>query len=304
MRDRLLLGPVLIALLIGGLWLDQRLPALDLGVNLLGHTRPPRGTIIFAVMVLLAVLGSREMAAILAANGVTASKRIMTFAAILGLLASCVIPWGAPGPPAAAAVSTAAVIVMVVALAFYSRHKSVEGVVAATGGALLSFVYLGLMFGFVLALRREHSAWVLLWVLLVTKACDIGAYFTGKAVGRHKLIPWLSPGKTWEGLAGGVVLSCGVCIAGAWALRAWTSAVTPPIGWLIATGAAFAVIGQAGDLLESLFKRDAGMKDSGKSLPGFGGVLDVLDSPLLVAPAAYWALRAFAQTGLLVESAA
>lgn len=181
MRDRLLLGPVLIGLMIGGLaldqWLDSRgLPAWAHVGNL---TTYPRGLVIFVIMGLISLLASREMAAILAANGVLASKRITTFAALVGLVVSSVIPAGVGAVDAVASVGTAGCLVLAVALAFYSRHKSVEGVVAGTGGALLSFVYLGLMFGFLLAIRRENSAWVLLWLLLVTKACDIGAYFTG-----------------------------------------------------------------------------------------------------------------------------
>lgn len=301
MRNRLLLGPILIALLIAGLALDQWLPTQSLPAPILGHTHWPPGVIVFIVIALAAIIGSRELAAILSANNVLASKRIMTFASLLGVLSGCFVAADIPGHVGAASVSTAAVVVLIVALVFYSRHKTVEGVVAATGGALLSFVYLGLMFGFLLAIRREHSSWVLLWVVLVTKACDIGAFFTGKAVGRRKLIPWLSPGKTWEGLVGGVVLSAGVCVAGAWAIRHWTGATVPAPGWLMAMGVLIAITGQAGDLLESLFKRDAGMKDSGRSLPGFGGVLDLIDSPLLVGPAAYWMLRAFTGQGMLVE---
>lgn len=304
MRDRLILGPLLIALLIGGLALDQYLDARPLPAflhALLGPTCPP-GVVVFVIMALVAVLAARELAAILAANGVLASKRIMTFAAIIGMLASGVVPGLVTGTEAAAAVGSAGVVVLVTALAFYSRHRSVEGVVAGTGGALLAFVYLGLMFGFLLAIRGEHSAWVLLWVLLVTKACDIGGLFAGKAFGRHKLIPWLSPGKTWEGLAGGLVLSGLVAWGGMAALDRWAGMATPAWGWCILAGVALGLVGQAGDLLESMFKRDAGMKDSGKGVPGLGGVLDMIDSPLLAAPVAYWLLHAMARAGFAPDS--
>lgn len=304
MRDRLLLGPVLIGLMIGGLaldqWLDSRgLPAWAHVGNL---TTYPRGLVIFVIMGLISLLASREMAAILAANGVLASKRITTFAALVGLVVSSVIPAGVGAVDAVASVGTAGCLVLAVALAFYSRHKSVEGVVAGTGGALLSFVYLGLMFGFLLAIRRENSAWVLLWLLLVTKACDIGAYFTGKSIGRHKLIPWLSPGKTWEGLFGGMALSALVSWGGLWVLHRTAGTGMPGVGWALLPGLVFAVVGQAGDLLESMFKRDAGIKDSGAWVPGFGGVLDIIDSPLLVAPVGYWLLRAYHQGGLMASS--
>lgn len=287
---------MLIAALVGLMWLDERVD----GVGLSGFWRrvfgdrstPPPGTAIFVACVLVAVLAARELAAIMRSNGIPASKRVVTASAVAGLAVACLVPSFWPAPVAVAAVSTAAAVVLIGCLAFYSHDKSVEGAVAAAGGTLLAFVYLGLMFGFVLAIRREHSAWVLLWFLLTTKSCDIGAYFTGKAVGRHKLIPWLSPGKTWEGLAGGVVLAAGVGVLGIVAVREWAGVATPPAWTGAVGGAIFAVVGQMGDLVMSLFKRDAGLKDASRVLPGFGGVLDVLDSPLLAAPAAYWWLHA------------
>ncbi len=295
----------MIALLLAGLWADQALDTVALptwAIDALRALLPshwvasipltfPPGSVIFLVVLLLAILASREIAAILADKGILASKRISTFAAVLGLLASCIIPSGLSAVDAVAAVGASAMIVLMSSLLFFSRHKTAEGVIAATGGALLSYVYLGLMFGFVLAIRREHTAWALLWVLLVTKACDIGAYFTGKAIGTHKLIPWLSPGKTWEGLMGGVVFS-GVVGYVAWPLVVGHVEGSTPSPWVGAIAAVFfGLIGQAGDLTESMLKRDAGVKDSGKSVPGFGGVLDVIDSPLLVGPFAYWWLR-------------
>jgi len=164
--------------------------------------------------------------------------------------------------------------------------------VGAAGGTLLAYVYLGLMLGFIVAIRREHSGWLLLWVLVATKSCDIGAYFAGRAFGRHKLIVWLSPGKTWEGLAGGVAVSSLVGGLGVYALRAIDpeTLIGPAFGAL--AGCVFGLVGQMGDLIASLFKRDAGIKDAGAVLPGFGGVLDVLDSPLLVLPVAYWLIKA------------
>jgi phosphatidate cytidylyltransferase len=246
---------------------------------------------IFTLMVVASVLASRELASILKDKGIQASKRVMTTASITGLLVSCIVPSDWSGPVAAALVSSASVGVLLMSLLFYSRHRTVEGAVAAAGGTLLSFVYLGLMFGFVLAIRREHSVWILLWVILVTKAADIGAFATGKMIGRHKLILWLSPGKTWEGLIGGVFLSAIVGAAGLAALRAWGLAPReelPPAWTGAAAGVLFGLTGVLGDLIASLFKRDAGVKDSSHVLPGFGGVLDVLDSALLVAPVAYW----------------
>jgi phosphatidate cytidylyltransferase len=294
MAKRLVLGPVMILLLLAGLWFDQWLdsrPAPAALSGLLGQSWPP-GVVIFVVVGVLATLGARELAAILRDKGILASKRISVFAALLGLCVSCFIPAHLLAMDAVAIVSMSAMLVLAVSMVFFARYRTVEGIVAATGGALLAYVYLGLMFGFLLAIRREHSVWALLWVLMATKACDIGAYFTGTAIGRHKLIPWLSPGKTWEGLAGGVAFSCIAGAAGAKLLYGVGAAFdVRTLGLAAAAAGVLGLVGQAGDLLESILKRDAGIKDSGRVLPGFGGILDVIDSPLLVGPFAYWWLR-------------
>lgn len=287
-----MLGPVMMASIVLLSWLDAALEGAPLPEWLrplfFGRATTPPGVAIFVWAAVVSIWSSRELATILKVNGIAASKRVTTTAAIAGLLVSCVVPTEASAVQAVAAVGTGAVLVLLLALVFHARHKSFEGAVAAAGGALLAFVYLGLMFGFVLAIRREHSVWLLLWIVVVTKACDIGAFFTGRSIGKHKLILWLSPGKTWEGLAGGVVLACVVGVLGLVLLRQAGVPGCPPAWTGLFAGVLFALTGQLGDLIASLFKRDAGLKDSSKVLPGFGGVLDVMDSPLLVAPVAYW----------------
>jgi phosphatidate cytidylyltransferase len=117
------------------------------------------------------------------------------------------------------------------------------------------------------------------------------------AIGRHKMITWLSPKKSWEGLAGGVVTATLVGAGLAHLSGSLLDAADHIPWWLGAIGGALAgFIGHAGDLAESAFKRDAGLKDSGRTLPGMGGVLDVLDSPLFTGPLVYWLLR-FAPAG-------
>ncbi|MDX2148331.1 MAG: phosphatidate cytidylyltransferase [Planctomycetota bacterium] len=302
MRQRLLFGPVLIALLLAALWLDvvvDRLPSPGFLVRagVLDQTLP-RGVVILLACAALSILAARELATILRAKGITASTRLMCAASGLGLIVSSTVPEWTRGPTGVAVVSTAGIAVLMTSLAFFSRHRSTEGVVAATGGMLLAFVYLGLALGFVPALRRECTVWFLLWILAVTKCSDIGAYFTGRAIGKHKLILWLSPGKTWEGLVGGIVLAAGAGALGIHLLNRFDdeTGLTPLKGAL--SGAFFAVVGQLGDLMASTLKRDAGKKDASSVLPGFGGVLDVLDSPLLVVPVAYWWLPLLAATPL------
>lgn len=297
MRDRLLLGPALVLLMLGGFWLDERIDAAvvpqPLRVLLGDRETFPPGVIVFLVCVAASVMAVRELSAILREKGVSASRRVMTVSGLAGLFTSSFIPVNTPGVQSVALVGTAAMVVLTGSLVFYARKRTVEGVVAAAGGSLLAFVYLGLMFGFVLAIRREHSAWVLAWVILTIKSSDIGAYFAGRAFGSRKLIPWLSPGKTQEGLLGGVLFAAGIGALGAWALS--SLALTERLSWErgLVAGALLALVGQLGDLMASLFKRDAGIKDSGRALPGFGGLLDILDSPLLAAPLAFWLLWAW-----------
>jgi phosphatidate cytidylyltransferase len=133
--------------------------------------------------------------------------------------------------------------------------------------------------------RFNGSTMIILMILLVVKFTDIGAYFGGRALGRRKLIPWLSPGKTWEGLFFGL-LTAGIVGA------ICAPFVSPPnyhLQWWkgFIFGVVIGGIGQLGDLLESLMKRDAEVKDSGQLVPGFGGILDIIDSPLVAAPFAY-----------------
>lgn len=123
--------------------------------------------------------------------------------------------------------------------------------------------------------RDEHGLVLLVWIFLVTWSTDIGAYFAGRKFGRRKLAPSISPGKTVEGLIGGVLAAA--VIGGAWAL--WTDLGRA----LLVLAPVFALTAQAGDLFESALKRRAGVKDSGTWLPGHGGVLDRLDGLIPVA---------------------
>lgn len=128
-----------------------------------------------------------------------------------------------------------------------------------------------------------------LYLLIVTKFSDIGAYSVGSLLGRHKMIPRISLGKTWEGFAGAVLISTGASVALAWLagdrLKELTMGHALLIGLILSVGAV------VGDLIESAFKREAGVKDSGRMFPGIGGILDLIDSPLFNAPLLYLYLR-------------
>ncbi len=296
-RLRLVFGPLLAAALVGLLILDEFIDgaAMPAGwrsalswTGIRGGDTFPPGTIVFPVMLLLAYMASRELARMLREKSIEASVGVTTLCAFAGLLTVFAVPARWEGHRGAMIVALVAAVAVVGSLVYYLRRRNPLGVLAATGSAALAFVYLGLMFGHVGALRREHPVWVLLWVLAVTKSCDIGAYFTGRALGRHRMIPWLSPGKTWEGLAGGMTLAGLLAVGLAWVIERAGGGRIGPWWQTGLAGVLFAGVGQCGDLMVSVFKRDAGRKDSGHSLPGFGGVLDVMDSPILVAPVAYW----------------
>lgn len=148
---------------------------------------------------------------------------------------------------------------------------------------LAGALYLGALLGHIALLRNLPSglAWVAIG-LLATWSNDTGAYFVGKTVGRFKLWPRLSPKKTWEGLAGGLVV---VVILTAWLFSSILS-ITTAQGALL--GLVVGVTATVGDLVESMFKRQVGAKDSGHLIPGHGGMLDRVDSLLFVMPSVYY----------------
>lgn len=131
---------------------------------------------------------------------------------------------------------------------------------------------------------RGISAGMLLAIMAVAWISDSLAYFTGRAIGKHKLAPSISPGKTWEGALGGlagVAIYAIICFQAGWTLPSLSSLGPTILLWL-----ALAIAGIVGDLFESLMKRSAGVKDSGNILPGHGGVLDRVDALLPILPLA------------------
>jgi phosphatidate cytidylyltransferase len=162
----------------------------------------------------------------------------------------------------------------------YIRYGT-SAVLANCGANYFSIIYLGLLSAFCVVIRIDLGPWPLLMFVFVVKSADIGAYMFGKLFGKHKFSPKISPGKTWEGMAGAVVIAMIVAIffAVSCGIMAW---------WLaLIFGFCFAFIGQFGDLAESMIKRDAEQKDAANKVPGFGGILDIIDSPLIAAPFAY-----------------
>jgi phosphatidate cytidylyltransferase len=170
------------------------------------------------------------------------------------------------------------------------HHRPLNRVAATLFGAL----YVGWLSGHLILLREIDGGAGRLGLLALgllataTWACDILAYLVGVAFGRHKLAPRVSPKKTIEGAVGGVL---GAVAASAAAVVLFADFLTLRQGLLL--GLTCGVAGQAGDLFESLLKRDAGLKDTATLLPGHGGILDRFDSLLFNAPLVYWLLRSW-----------
>ena len=273
LRWRILLGVAIVAVLVGLCWLDSRAPV--------------PGIVLFPLLVVSVLL------------------RWVVYCGNI-LLISC--SWGAclwrefagsvgPGPAdvgwqwsATASMWTLLALAGVVLLAFVAEMRRFErpgGVTVNVAAAIFSMTYLGLLLSFMVQLRMAWGISGLASMVIVVKMSDTGAYTVGRLIGRNKMAPGLSPGKTIEGAAGALVFAC----VGSWLTFTWiVEPHTPWQGWLT-FGFLVGVMGMAGDLAESLLKRDAMQKDSSDWMPGFGGVLDIFDSMLLAAPVAFacWA---------------
>ncbi|MGD2109036.1 MAG: phosphatidate cytidylyltransferase [Phycisphaerae bacterium] len=185
-------------------------------------------------------------------------------------------------------------------------RRNPDGALRDFGATCIPIFYIGFLTSFAVQLRcgrdvaGQDGAWLLLFVVLTTKGSDIGAYFVGSAIGRRKIAPTLSPGKSLEGAIGGLVAGglSGAALAEVARERSLISTLTDgtmPEGWWTLAGAflvglVLSAAGQLGDLLESGFKRDAGTKDSGDVIPHLGGILDLIDSPVLALPVAWLVL--------------
>jgi phosphatidate cytidylyltransferase len=195
----------------------------------------------------------------------------------------------------------AAAIVPFVFLTRAMRDDELRAGYPAAAASAFAFAYIALPMGMLVQLRQQWAgAFYLLYLLLVVWAGDIFAYFVGKAIGRHLMAPRISPKKTWEGAAASLLASVGV----GWLLFGHAEQISsallrvglitragglfgleqPAVGPIILLTVALNVAAQLGDLVESLMKRGAGVKDSGAILPGHGGMLDRIDALLFAAP--------------------
>jgi phosphatidate cytidylyltransferase len=294
LRNRLVYGTLMLVALFALLWLDDAIQRWTRDWMLLHyHVEGGIGGVgLMIILFFINPIATDEMATLLTAEKIRPYRFISAMGSAL-LVTHAFLTQFPPFQPIAAS-TFAFIIVFIMLFAALRRAATLQTHEAITrmAGTVLATLYLGGLGWFIIALRVKHSeahqfhgtTWVILSILLMVKFTDIGAYFGGRALGRHKLIPWLSPGKTWEGLICGLI-TAGIVGAICSGNGRWLPHISP--GRAFVFGVVLGGIGQVGDLLESLMKRDADVKDSGRLVPGFGGILDIIDSPMFAGPFAY-----------------
>jgi len=309
--QRIVFGALMIALVAGVVFLDgwlsvRGLASIDEGIPPgASGTRLMCGLALTLVLALLIMLSAFEMGNLCVAGGHRPSAGWAVFVSVLLMLA----PWiefqqrlasAAPAVRLTGGMSLSLFLltggVLGACLCILAR-KTTERAVTNLAVTCLIFLYLGLLGSFAVRIRcldpGPGGDTALIYFILTVKSADIGAYFTGKLFGRNKLAPWVSPGKTVEGAVGALVLALAVACGGVWVWQRMTPSLGPcPLNMIqaIVFGAVMAICGHLGDLVESLMKRDFGSKDSGQVVPAFGGLLDIVDSPVFTAPIAWWLL--------------
>jgi phosphatidate cytidylyltransferase len=284
LRNRLTFGPIMLVGLLALLYLDHHAQiwtqsaTLPNGIGGLG---------ILAICLIVLPPATRELASLFQAVQVKPYRLISGVGSTTLAIHAFATQFDRFKPYATSSLAFIVFFVMFLAALRRAWHRQTHEAIHDMAGTVLATMYLGGLAWFIIALRVKHTehftggTFVILMMLLVVKSTDIGAFAGGKTFGKHKLIPWLSPGKTWEGLVCGVITAS---LVGAYCAQYMDYFVW----WKgLIFGGVIGAIGQAGDLLESMMKRDAAVKDSGSVIPGFGGILDVIDSPLLAAPFAY-----------------
>jgi phosphatidate cytidylyltransferase len=284
LKHRILSGTLMTVFFSGVVVLDGFLDGSATATT--ADDKAVQGTLLAVVVAVVLSLAAVEFARLAGAKGLTVTTGVCVGGVIL-LSTAWYWPQFLSVPPHLYLMAVLVLCLLGVLLEQYWR-RGVDGVLSNCGVSCLATIYLGLLGAFVLAIRIDVGPWQVLMLMFVVKVSDIGAYTFGKLFGRHKFSPRVSPGKTWEGLAGAMAAAMVVSLAFAAVLG-----IMAP--WLaLVFGGCSAVIGQIGDLAESMMKRDAGQKDSSHRVPGFGGILDIIDSPLVALPFAYLFFRLIA----------
>ena len=282
LKQRLVTGPLLTIILIAMIAFDATIE---------GGTCIPNGLLIAILAALAAPFAAVELSSIAVNVGARCSTPVLILTMETWIAAIYLMPANTTSTNVMATVATIIVCSMALSVVALAKGKELRGVFTGAAITVASSSYVAMGFGLLLLIRKDHSAWWIFGIIAIIKMCDTGAFFIGSSIGRHKLIPWISPGKTWEGLIGGVLTAGITAVLLSMASDKWLPFephITMQYAFVI--GLIFGFLGQAGDLIMSVFKRDSGLKNASNVLPGLGGVLDVLDSLLLVGPAAYWLL--------------
>ena len=275
LRSRLITGPLLVLGLIAIVWLDAWSAAGD------EHRRGLWLTLL-TVGLVIPLAGSEASTLLQSCRMIASRLTVQATAACFFLTIVAAGLYDEQGSTASLGIILGGGLLSVsIACLGGCRSRRVERGFTSILATIGASAWIGIGLGGWVLVAQVVGAAVAAGLVLVVKAGDIGAFFTGMTIGRHKLIPWLSPGKTIEGAIGALVWggAAGAILAMA------TGVLSTPMG--IVGGVLLAGFGAVGDLVESLLKREAGAKDSGDSLPGMGGLLDVLDSLLLTGPIAW-----------------
>lgn len=281
-------GPLLSVALIVLLYYDDQIGSISCGW---GFTFPP-GILIALLAMLVTPIVAIEFGSMAYGAGIRCNIPILMISMEVWIATIYMLPTSMHVENAVALFCTILIGSTALSVLSLSKSHDLKGVIAGTTFTVGSAAYIAMGIGLLLLLRSDHSAWWIVGVIAIVKMCDTGAFIVGSTIGRHKLIPWVSPGKTWEGLIGGLLIASLTAIGLAAANNHWLQdEPSIPLAYAALFGVVFGLFGQAGDLLMSVFKRDSGIKDASTVLPGLGGILDVLDSLILVSPVAYWLLQ-------------
>jgi phosphatidate cytidylyltransferase len=284
LRWRLLFGTLFVVALVGLCWFDA-------------HAARP-GVYLFPLAIVVSLAGAGELLAMIRRrdSGAAPAAWVVYGGVLVTVLTAgtpALLPTSYRGGPVGTlgwlAIGLAAALLIAI-VDELRRYESPGRATLSLAQTALAILYVGGLVGFLVQLRLLGSTtgMVALASLIVTvKMSDTGQYFVGRMLGRHKLAPKVSPGKTWEGVAGGVAFA----LIGSAVVFWWSERFPGVAAWLLFS-LTLSAAGIIGDLAESLLKRDVGVKDSSTWMPGFGGVLDMLDSLLVAGPVAYvlWAV--------------
>jgi phosphatidate cytidylyltransferase len=252
------------------------------------------GAYFFLFTTALIVLSTNEFYSLAKAKNIEAS-------AFMGIAFAAILNTAAYLSGLSNAFDFLVVMVAFVLLSELSKKRTdrVSGAFENVGTTLTGIIYIGLFGAMLTAIRQRfgleqvfpHDKDAGLFMIAVLAAiwiCDSAAYFVGKSMGRHKMSKFVSPNKSWEGAVAGFIFALGTAAATKYLVLPHLS-----LKLMLVTGAIIGIFGQAGDFVESLFKRDAGAKDSSNIIPGHGGVFDRFDSLLFSTPFIYLMLKHF-----------